>query len=401
MTKILHIAETDKAGAGIAMMRYHDALVDAGYDSKLLVQEIKMKNKKLHQYAVKFPEGLLKLFSRFLLIKIYIKIKSYFVKLNYEMISFPWGYNLLANDKLFNEADVICIHWQSSFIEYISFFKKLKDKRFIFFLHDENHYLGIFHYQYDLQQNESLRGIENYVANFKKRILEHNDITLISNSNWTRLQALKSTVFKGIDKSYTLYYPFKVDEFLELSKGEARRGLQMVDADIYIGFTADKIHNIRKGFVDIIAIIDKLPANKSIALILMGHVDFQFTNEKVTVYDFGYIDDNSKKSMLYAAMDVFLFPSKAEAFGQVAVEAMLCGTPVIGNAVGGIPEIIKPGLNGYLFSPASFVKETIELINDHERFDIFKSLSSKTRNSVMDMVSIEHFIKGFSDIVPN
>lgn len=53
----------------------------------------------------------------------------------------------------------------------------------------------------------------------------------------------------------------------------------------------------------------------------------------------------------YAASDIFVVPSVIEAFGLVTVEAMACGKPVIGANVGGIPDVIKNGLNGYLVEP--------------------------------------------------
>jgi glycosyltransferase involved in cell wall biosynthesis len=37
-----------------------------------------------------------------------------------------------------------------------------------------------------------------------------------------------------------------------------------------------------------------------------------------------------------------------EPFGLVSVEAMACGTPVVGLANGALPEIVRPGVNGYL-----------------------------------------------------
>lgn len=55
---------------------------------------------------------------------------------------------------------------------------------------------------------------------------------------------------------------------------------------------------------------------------------------------------------LYSAIDIFVLPSKLyESFGMVLIEAMAAGKPVIGTAVGGIPEIISNGQNGILVAP--------------------------------------------------
>jgi len=54
---------------------------------------------------------------------------------------------------------------------------------------------------------------------------------------------------------------------------------------------------------------------------------------------------------LYAACDCFVLPSLWEPFGIVIVEAMATGKPVIGSDIGGIPEIIAHGKNGFLVQP--------------------------------------------------
>jgi L-malate glycosyltransferase len=49
--------------------------------------------------------------------------------------------------------------------------------------------------------------------------------------------------------------------------------------------------------------------------------------------------------------DLFLLPSDSESFGLAALEAMACEVPVIASNVGGIPEVVTHGVDGYLFEP--------------------------------------------------
>jgi glycosyltransferase involved in cell wall biosynthesis len=62
----------------------------------------------------------------------------------------------------------------------------------------------------------------------------------------------------------------------------------------------------------------------------------------------GPVDDAGKNALLGSAA-ALLFPTLwEEAFGIVMVEAMACGTPVVGFSRGAVPEVIKDGENGYL-----------------------------------------------------
>jgi glycosyltransferase involved in cell wall biosynthesis len=46
--------------------------------------------------------------------------------------------------------------------------------------------------------------------------------------------------------------------------------------------------------------------------------------------------------------DVFVLPSRREALGVAALEAMAAGLPVVATAVGGIPEMVRSGREGVL-----------------------------------------------------
>ena len=61
----------------------------------------------------------------------------------------------------------------------------------------------------------------------------------------------------------------------------------------------------------------------------------------------GEVPHESVLSFMQQA-DVFVLPSLSEGFPMVIVEALACGLPVVGSRVGGMPEIITDGINGYL-----------------------------------------------------
>ncbi|KAK1426966.1 hypothetical protein QVD17_15648 [Tagetes erecta] len=77
-------------------------------------------------------------------------------------------------------------------------------------------------------------------------------------------------------------------------------------------------------------------------------------------------------SQAYASGDIFLMPSESETLGQVVLEAMSSGLPVVAARAGGVPDIIPPdqdGKSGYLFTPGDLddcLNKLVPLLQDTE-----------------------------------
>lgn len=65
----------------------------------------------------------------------------------------------------------------------------------------------------------------------------------------------------------------------------------------------------------------------------------------------GRLGDDISLALAYSAADMFVCPSRVESFSQTTLESMACGTPVVGFSVGGIPDMVEHGVNGYLAAP--------------------------------------------------
>ncbi len=73
---------------------------------------------------------------------------------------------------------------------------------------------------------------------------------------------------------------------------------------------------------------------------------------------------------LIAAADVLLLPSQTESFGLVALEAMACEVPVVVSKVGGLPEVVTDGKEGFLVEPNDTEKmaaRALEILTDERR----------------------------------
>lgn len=77
----------------------------------------------------------------------------------------------------------------------------------------------------------------------------------------------------------------------------------------------------------------------------------QFNDKNVTVIPFldkNKIEDRNELRKLYLESNFFIMPSRMEAYGIVFCEAAAFGLPVLSTITGGIPTIVKDGVNGYL-----------------------------------------------------
>jgi glycosyltransferase involved in cell wall biosynthesis len=73
---------------------------------------------------------------------------------------------------------------------------------------------------------------------------------------------------------------------------------------------------------------------------------------------------HAQLALLYANADLFMFPSLTETFGNVTLEALACGTPVLAFDCAAASELVEDGLNGWLVrseSPADYIHKTLAI----------------------------------------
>jgi glycosyltransferase involved in cell wall biosynthesis len=78
----------------------------------------------------------------------------------------------------------------------------------------------------------------------------------------------------------------------------------------------------------------------------------------------GFVDEGDEPA-LYRGATSFIFPSRYEGFGLPPLEALACGTPVVGSAVSSIPEIVgDAGVLLPLYDVAGMANALIQLATD-------------------------------------
>jgi len=115
------------------------------------------------------------------------------------------------------------------------------------------------------------------------------------------------------------------------------------------------ISNFRKvkRVEDVLKIFDKVQQEIPAILLMVGDGPERHHIEKLCrelknchlVKFLGKVKDTER---VLATSDLFILPSESESFGLAALEAMAAKTPVISTNTGGIPEVNKHGVSGYL-----------------------------------------------------
>ncbi len=121
----------------------------------------------------------------------------------------------------------------------------------------------------------------------------------------------------------------------------------------------------------ILPVLDAVP-NTHLAIVGDGpyreKLEEIFAGRSVTFTGYKSGEDLSRA---YASADIFMFPSSTiETFGLVAAEAMASGVPVVSSNVGGVPEIVEAGVNGYVFEPNdlnTMVAQVRQLVDNPEK----------------------------------
>ncbi len=98
-----------------------------------------------------------------------------------------------------------------------------------------------------------------------------------------------------------------------------------------------------------------------------------------------FLGKQSHVERLLPLADVLLLPSELESFGLAALEAMACGVPPVATRVGGLPEVVTHGVDGFL-EPVGDIeaqaRRVIELLSDsrlHSRMSAAARQTAETR----------------------
>lgn len=388
--KILHLNTYEKrGGAARAVGRLHNALKAEGVDSEVLVSlkennddSIKLHHISLHKKKIKLS-------------KTFLSLQASPNPTQHSCNIFPSGIHKIVNQ---SNADIVHLHWVGDEFISIAEIKKIT-KPLVWTMHDmwafcgnehcDNVYSsGRYRQVYSRKNKPSVNtGKFDLDAWTWRRKLKHwkeLKVHFVAPSQWMSKCLANSELFRH--SSITVIPNcIDIDKFFPLDKIVAREklGLSVSKKILLVGAVAGG-GNPLKGyhlFVDAVKTLLRSQPDFEVDIAVFGGKPRVIAGiNGAKVYDFGFIDDDEKIRQLYSAVDIYISPSMMESFGQTVLESISCGTPVVAFRVGGIKDIIKHKVNGYLANPfdakdlSNGIRWIIESSTNH------KNLSDDSRN---------------------
>lgn len=254
----------------------------------------------------------------------------------------------LLKSKLLIEADIVHLHLihNTTFdINYLPLLASLKPV--VITLHD-SFFMGghcIHHFDCNKWQSQCFDceylevpfciGQDDTALSFlqKKLAIENSNICAIVASHWMYEKASLSPIWKN---KTIFHLPFGVDQqvFCPKDKLEAKKNLGISPDSFVIMVRAQ--NTPFKGLDLVKEALGALSAQKKITIITVAEKGLlaEFATQ-YAVLDFGWVCEQAKLAELYQACDVLLMPSRQEAFGMMAIEAMSCAACVLALDTGG------------------------------------------------------------------
>ncbi len=372
---ILHITNRDGGGAGKACVRLHQGLLESGIDSNLLMieQDDKTINKSF-KFIAPFPKKIER--YKIKIVRILKELHLYTEKDKYRkseflshrpkkfgLFSFPNTPYDITQHPLYVRADIINLHWTTRFLDYNTFFRN-NSKKIVWTLHDMNPFTGGCHYagncggfkQVCEKCPQLINTIDDRYSN--KNFQVKNDalrdivyMTIVAPSKWLLEESKASSLFNKYPHAY-IPYGLQQNLFKPLSKEYSRDMLGIPKDKKIILFVAVSLDDHRKGLEYLQDALVQFGEESDIILCVVGNKNdkpFRYKN----LIHIKNINDERLMRVVYSAADVFALPSLEDNLPNTALESLLCGTPVIGFPIGGMPDIIDDNSIGILCDSVS------------------------------------------------
>lgn len=393
--KVLQINQSDRSGgAALAAYSLHQGLLAAQVDSRLLVGK-----------AVSTSERVTIVPRRYWLDNQLSRLSRLF-SLNYVSIVSSFD---LPRHPLVRDADLLHFHnLHTGYFNYLALPTLTRRQPAVLTLHDMWSFTGHCGYSYDCQRWKTGCGRCPYPQEYppiqrdstrwewqlKQWTYARSRLVVVAPSHWLVELAKQSL----LNRFEILCIPYSVDTDVYQPRDRQQcRALLGIAADRYVlMFAAEYANNPRKGADLLQQALARLPEiyRERATLLVLG-IGGEALVEAIGLPAcvLGYVESDRLKAIAYSAADLVLMPTRADNQPLVLLESLACGTPMVSFNVGGVPELVRPDITGYLAAandPHDFCRGICQLLaNPDQR----ARLSANCRNIAVEEYSPEQNVR--------
>ena len=368
-------------------MNFNEFLIQAGYNSYLIVKDVKT----VYPYSIKYPQSFEKLTTK--LQRKLSKQQYTEADTNYDY----YFYNLydrfdtVSAQKILNllpaKPDLIFIHWVSDFInaKILSELQQMTSARVFILMLDNAPITGGCHYPWDCRQyctdcsdcpailKSGLKAISQKNLALKKKYLPADSTLLVfSDNDFNR--ARQSALFAN--KSILKLPGYFVDEkkFSPGNQSDAKAKFNIPEHHHVVFFGATSLNEKRKGMHLLLNSLEYLTL-ENVTYLVAGSMPPSDQFNKFTLV--GNLTEDQLINA-YRAADMFVCPTLEDSGPTMINQAIMCGTPVVSFNTGIGGDLVQTGKTGYqaLFNdPKDLAKGITYLYNlsENERIILRKN----------------------------
>ena len=352
-------------GAAIAASRLLHALNRHGVETEMLVRDKQTDNPRVHALG----NGPL-MRARFVAERADIFLRNGLTRQNLFSID-TGGYGAdISRRPEFERADVIHLHWVNQGMLSLHDVERVlrSGKRVVWTMHDMWPFTGICHYAADC------RGWETGCGNcpllrrpgehdlswqtFRKKaaLYGRHSLRFVGCSDWLARLAKRAPLLKG-QRVESVPNPIDTTRYCPGDKAAARARLGLPQNRLLMLFVAYKATDPKKGVVFFQEAVERLCAahpelrDRAGVAVVGREAETLRGAFALPLYPTEYVSDTATMLDFYHAADVLVMPTLMDNLPNTIVEAMACGVPVVGFEVGGLPQMIDHGKNGWLAPP--------------------------------------------------
>lgn len=366
---ILIVSSYDVGGASLAALRLHLALLQHGHNSRFLCLH-RSRFDIPEQYQFSAPGG----FKQ----KIKLKLRQRAEHQQRQLLTVPEGESLsgefsptTASYEIYQSphwewADVVNLHWVNEWISFENLLPEAGSKKLVYTMHDMHAFTGGCHYSHDcdgfekecqdcpLLERSSLPQLAHQYWKSRKTALSQfkPQLWVTAPSQWMVNLAAKSSLLGNFPGS-RIFNSVETHIFHPRSQQAAREVLGLPTSKTIILTVIQSLQDKRKGFNLLVQALKVLENPDAYCLCTVGKWDGHALEIPVEHQHLGSILDEKLMAIVYNSASILAHPAIEDNLPNVVVEALCCGIPVAGFQIGGMPEMVENGKNGFLSAEIS------------------------------------------------